>query len=359
MIIFALRDIIVNPDTGTFSTKQKHMRDTQLDAYRSLSMIYIVCIIHLVYWLGLGNEPLKSLILIEMPVIFFISGASLSLKTSNKTFVETLKNRTKRVLLPYYIYAAVMVLFVAVMTLLTKKQDYDITSYTLKDISDILLAVEIPQTPYSWHLWFVMPYMTLSCLFVLHQKVLAKVKHTPYIIANIIAFVLIQHFFKSELLRHIFCYNIFMLAGYCYYKKLSRKQIFVILLAATAGTLALHYLADIRFTPMQDHKFPADISFLCYTTAALCFLSLIFSYIKVPYKGVLATWNSRGYTIYLWQNIVFFAAGGISYGLSPHIGNGALLACILIPFIFAASTLMSYATYPLEKFVVSKVKFLD
>lgn len=335
------------------------MRDTQLDAYRSLSMMYIVCIIHLVYWLGIGNEPLKSLILIEMPVIFFISGASLSLKKSNKTFIETLKNRAKRVLLPYYIYAAIMVLFVATMTLFTKRQGYDITSYTLKDVTDILLGNRIAQSPYSWHLWFVMPYMILSCMFVLHQKALAKVKHTPYLIANIIAFILIQHLSKDELLRHIFCYNIFMLAGYCYYRKLSKIQILGILLTTAAGTLALHYLADIRFTPMQDHKFPADIMFLCYTTAALCFLSLIFSYIKIPYKGMLATWNSRGYTIYLWQNIVFFAAGGISYGLSPHIGNGALLACILIPFIFAASTLMSYATYPMERFIVSKVKFLD
>ncbi len=335
------------------------MRDTQLDAYRSLSMMYIVCIIHLVYWLGIGNEPLKSLILIEMPVIFFISGASLSLKKSNKTFIETLKNRAKRVLLPYYIYATIMVLFVVTMTLFTKRQGYDITSYTLKDITDILLGNEIPQSPYSWHLWFVMPYMILSCIFVLHQKALAKVKHTPYLIANIIAFILIQHLSKDELLRHIFCYNIFMLAGYCYYRKLSKIHILGILLAATAGTLALHYLADIRFTPMQDHKFPADIMFLCYTTAALCFLSLIFSYIKIPYKGVLTTWNSRGYTIYLWQNIIFFAAGGISYGLSPHIGRGVLLACILIAFIFTASTLLSYATYPLERFIVSKVKFLD
>lgn len=53
-------------------------RDKQLDLYRGLSMIYVVCFTHVIYWLKIGMEPLLSIMLFEMPIIFFISGASLS-----------------------------------------------------------------------------------------------------------------------------------------------------------------------------------------------------------------------------------------------------------------------------------------
>lgn len=60
-------------------------RDLQLDGYRGIVMIYIVCVIHVVNWLDYNIEPYNSFMLFEMPIIFFISGASLtfSLKFAN------------------------------------------------------------------------------------------------------------------------------------------------------------------------------------------------------------------------------------------------------------------------------------
>lgn len=334
------------------------MRDTQLDAYRSLSMMYIVCIIHLVYWMNFGDEPLKSLLLIEMPVIFFISGASLSFNKSNRTFAETLKSRIKRVLLPFYIYAAVMVLSIAIMSICNNCAGCDITSYSLKDILKILLCIEVPQSPYSWHLWFIQPYMILSCTFVLQQRILTKVKPTLYILMNIIAFIIVEHLTEEPLPRHIFCYNIFMLAGYCYYKKLSKKQILGILSMAAICIIALYFLTNYSFTPMQDNKFPANKFFLCYTTAVLCILALIFSHIRIPENRFVKIWNTRGYTIYLYQNMIFFAAVSINNNLLLGIDNQIISGCIMITFIFIASTLLSHITYPLEQYILSKIKFL-
>ncbi len=77
-------------------------RDEQLDLYRGLSMIYVVCFIHVMCWLKIGSEPLLSLMLFEMPVIFFISGASLSFNKSSRSFRATIWSRMKRVVLPYY-----------------------------------------------------------------------------------------------------------------------------------------------------------------------------------------------------------------------------------------------------------------
>ena len=59
-------------------------RDKQLDLYRGLSMIYVVCFIHVIYWLKIGSEPILSLMLFEMPLIFFISGASLSFNKGHR-----------------------------------------------------------------------------------------------------------------------------------------------------------------------------------------------------------------------------------------------------------------------------------
>ncbi len=78
-------------------------RDVQLDAYRAMLMIYIVCFIHVEFWLGYGKEPMMSLSLVEMPLIFFVSGAALSYRREPRPFWTIVCNRGKRILLPYYI----------------------------------------------------------------------------------------------------------------------------------------------------------------------------------------------------------------------------------------------------------------
>ena len=78
-------------------------RDIQLDIYRALTMVYIVCVIHVVYWFGVFDEPVRSILLFEMPVIFFISGASYGVKHRIREVRSIVKNRVKRVLLPFYI----------------------------------------------------------------------------------------------------------------------------------------------------------------------------------------------------------------------------------------------------------------
>jgi fucose 4-O-acetylase-like acetyltransferase len=49
-------------------------RNKGLDVARGLVMFYIITIIHGVYWLGIFESDLSSLLLFEMPLIFMISG---------------------------------------------------------------------------------------------------------------------------------------------------------------------------------------------------------------------------------------------------------------------------------------------
>lgn len=142
-------------------------RDVQLDAYRALLMLYIVCFIHVEFWLGYSKEPFMSLSLVEMPLIFFVSGAALSFRREPRPFWATVRNRAKRILIPYYIYALLMVLLGVCR--------YGIDAYTLKDWAKILLCTDIPHVPYIWHLWFIIPYMVLSCTFDIQKRILTKV----------------------------------------------------------------------------------------------------------------------------------------------------------------------------------------
>lgn len=332
------------------------MRDKQLDAYRALTMMYIVCIIHIFYWLEVGDDPLKSLILVEMPVIFFISGASLSFKTKKQTFFSTLINRIKRVVLPYYIYAFTMLLFLCILSILTNFEQFDVTSYGYRDILRIFFGnvQNIPQLPFTSHLWFILPYMILSCLFPIQACIMQKIKPYLYIGINIIAFIIVQLVTSDQLIRHILCYNIFMLAGYCYYKKRGVKWITTLLCIALLAIITLHFAAKIPFGPMQSHKFPADTFFLCYTTLALCILSLIFSYINIPNSHIISIWNERGYTIYLYQSVVYTMAFLVKKGVAQFTDNTIIIGSTLVLFIFVASTLLSYITYPVERWIISR-----
>ena len=66
-------------------------RDTTLDACRGLAMMYIVCVIHVAYWLYPVAEPLKSVLLFEMPAMFFIAGAAQSLRGTNRCSYQPLR----------------------------------------------------------------------------------------------------------------------------------------------------------------------------------------------------------------------------------------------------------------------------
>ena len=175
-------------------------RDIQLDMYRGLSMLYVVCFIHVLYWLKIGEQPFMSLVLFEMPVIFFISGASLSFNKNPRPIIKTLKSRFYRLLLPYYIYAAVMVAVVAVLSVIwhfwypeienvfgtkvASKYMFDITEYSWSDIVAIIKTSNIPQSPCVWHLWFILPYLVLSCTFDIQKRILQKVDRGVFVLMH-------------------------------------------------------------------------------------------------------------------------------------------------------------------------------
>lgn len=69
-------------------------------------MIYITCIIHNIYGVQVIDTIPTSLLLIEMPIIFLISGASYTL-ASAKSYGQYVWGRIKRIVFPYYIFVVI------------------------------------------------------------------------------------------------------------------------------------------------------------------------------------------------------------------------------------------------------------
>lgn len=343
-------------------------RDKQLDIYRSLSMIYILCVIHVIYWLEVGSEPLKSILLIEMPIIFFISGAASRLSHKNdKRFSEVLLNRFKRVLLPYYIYALITILiflFLSILPIDYFEKFHNLQGYKISDIISILLTLNIPHIPFVYHIWFIIPYFIISISTKFQVNMMRFIPNWIYIALNLLLIcimsslwgilqikdqgVIINLAFSN--IQYIIGYNLFYIIGYLYYKRMTIKEILYCLIIA----ICLYgVLGHFTLIPMQNHKFPIDEVFITYNLTTLCILSLIFSFIKLPENTFIRIWNTKGYTIYLYQNIVFFFVAPIIHryqNLSSWITF--ILTFILI---FTISTCLSYFTYPLEKYIMNSL----
>lgn len=332
------------------------MRDRQLDIYRALLMMYIPCVVHTAYWLADGREPLLSLILIEMPLIFFIAGASLSASTSRRNLLQTIVGRFRRVVAPYYIYACVLLLvgFVAswALTLTGRAPLLDITKYGWNDVAAILLARDIPQMPFIWHLWFIPAYLILSCTFPLQVKLIERTHRMVYLAVCLALFLLAQAFTDLSLLRQVLAYNVFMVAGYLFYRKASIRTIALTGVVSLAVVVEYVFISDGHFCPLQARKFPPDWLFVAYNLFVLCLLSLIFSFVTLKDNRVFRLWSQRGYNIYLYQSVVFAIVAVLRQQVplpASWLPVRPLLDAILV---FVLSMGLSYLTYPLEQYVI-------
>lgn len=259
------------------------MRDTQLDCYRGLAMIYVVCFIHVLYWQDMPL-PYKSYFLVEMPVIFFIAGASfrLSAPKGDKALVVS---RFKRVFWPYFKYA-----FLSIALFGFYFYSGDFARWLHYDaLKDILLGIGITDIPYVYHTWFILPYFILSAS---SNRLFAWV-NTPRsaVFYGVGVLVLIGILDRVELLRegysqsefyttmkHVLCYSLFYVAGYWWYKRLSMS----LLLKLAVAFLACYVISRYFYAhDLQVNKFPPNLNFIFYNAFALSVLAIIFTHIKL------------------------------------------------------------------------------
>lgn len=97
---------------------------------------------------------------------------------------------------------------------------------------------------------------------------------------------------------------------------------------------------------------------MAYGTAALCIVALLLWSVRLPVNRLVSRWNAHGYTIYLWQNVAYWIAVPLMTFVWPAMGDETpslrklLLAGVVI---FVISTLMSFVTVPVERWITNAV----
>jgi fucose 4-O-acetylase-like acetyltransferase len=296
-----------------------------------------------------GFEPLNSLSIIGTPLFFFVSGAVFRMGRP-KSIWTIFKNRFKRLLLPWYIYAIISL--VVLMGLSMRNSSYSLTSYSISDVLQIVFTLTIPRSPMMWHNWFIIPYLIVACAWGLQVKLINKFNiRGGYLLINILALAALWFLKFDGIWRTALCYNIFTVIGYLYYKQISYRNIGICLVVALSLLFLLLWVTGEPFFPMQGHKFPPDLIFVLYNVVVLCLFSMIFGHIKLKSNWLIDLWNERGYTIYLYQNFVIWAM----FVLKCHfLMILPIYAQWIFCFVFAlvVSTALSYLTYPLERKVM-------
>ena len=160
----------------------------------------------------------------------------------------------------------------------------------------------------------------------------------------------------TGLLRTILFYNIFMVMGFCYYRNCMEQIVIWTGIVSAAVVLIMVNVFHIDFCPMQSHKFPPDTLFLFYNVFVVCLFSLIMKLVTIPEWNFLRIWNERGYTLYLYQSIVFFVVFGVHLAIVKKIPSAIMQAIICSTLMFVLSTAVSCFTYKLELKIVHFVK---
>lgn len=314
------------------------MRDKELDICRGAIMIYITCFIHLMYWEGVSAGIFAgewvSVILFEMPVIFYIAGASYLL-SEKKCFWKYVRSRVKRVVVPYWKYLLLCLPGIVLVDILRGRM------FTIGDVCSFLLFDPRPMSHLFSHTWFILPYLLISfCMPALFWCI--DRYRLPFWLFFAGLFLLLVGIPGSpELVQMVIAYLLFTIWG-MYYKQNIKWQ-YVACAIFSAFYLAYTLLVENRPFNMQLNKFPPNGMFVSY-----CFLLLVAggSFLR---KAVIYMYNrfavvrqqidiyaKDGYSIYLIHpfSLILLHAMKHPFGLDNLLAENLFLKLLYIPVGF-------------------------
>lgn len=284
------------------------------------------------------NEPSPTLNLLKniiyafhMPMFFFASGCifawQLEIKKKSMTFMSLLKNKTKRLMIPFFAFGLLMVYPTMILLGFRDPMHYFIDGF--------ILAID-PR-----HLWFVMTLFLIFLLFFGLHKLCNKL-HVP-IWTTIILAVLIYNFpvnIAYFQIRNVEEYLIWFTFGYLF---TVYKSIFKYL-----AIVAICGLVSIMVIPAFTLSFNVLKLFNAIVGIAI-FYTLSVLTIKIE-KTKLYQWiapNSFG--IYLFHAMIIY---WIEFIAIPYQINPYLLSIMVFVFSLTFSILLTLAVRKLELGVI-------
>lgn len=262
-------------------------RDKTIDRLRGFAMLWVI-VVHVLYW---GNfftneyvNLLKSFCLFEMPLFFFVAGASSSFSKDTGYFTYVCK-RFQRILIPYWVFAVICATLSILKYALEGTMDF---LAGVRVLSSWMLPIDRQITSVSyltWALWFVPVYLCIA-LMLPALKAVKKVSH-----ANKTIFALMGGVFsvtcvlKLGWVQNIAFYAFWTYAG-LFYKEIKcavqqkgTRKYFVYISAAGAVAIGVLYFAGCSLN-MQSNKFLPNMIFFAFSVMMMALIMLAVPYLS-------------------------------------------------------------------------------
>jgi peptidoglycan/LPS O-acetylase OafA/YrhL len=302
-------------------------------------MLYIVLIIHGLFWLDLLPEWVSSWLLFEMPLMFIVSGyayylyensrpdRSINIRNSNlllvKDYFSFLTSRFIRILVPYAIYAATCVVSIYLLALFGQGNDYSLSDLILAWINPVNYGRGYSFKMLNWHLWFIPVFLIVTAAMPIATK-FRPIKN-PNLLSVFVGVVVIQvvvskaDFPGENTIKQAAFYLVFSLLGYYmarsgeYFRGANFSRIAIVAVIALAS---IAMFGGGRPMNMQDNKFPPNYIFFLFSCLWVSlFLLILYKFPSVVAKVEkyadrrwLSPFITSGYSIYLWQGVGYTAA---------------------------------------------------
>ena len=326
------------------------MRNEKLDLARGMLMIYIVIVIHGVFWLKLIPEPYSTLLLGEMPLIFIVSGFAFSISSKHGNSINIIsywkyvRARVTRIILPYLVYAINSAIIVSFM-----KPEYNYKKTFILWLNPFRYGDDNTVYCLNWHLWFLPSFLIVALLLPL-----CRVKYINQISAmkSLIYFILFFFFINiwgGDEFKTIVFYFFWGYLGYrlCTDLTISNKQLYLIAAIAIFTLIYSSIIFDITLN-MQSNKFPPNIIYLLFSVAWSSFILLIARRIPDIWVNILKNnrmvkiFISYGYSLYLWQ--------GLGYSVTIYLRQKYNINVLLLwPLAIFITIIFGCFAKPIEK----------
>ncbi len=298
-------------------------------------ILYIVFIVHGLFWLNPIPQSISSWSLFEMPAIFLISGYSYYLSENSKKvrlgdritikqYSLVLVSRLTRILIPYFLYVAACIVFIIILLPPGREANYELTALIFTWVNPVRYGRGFSTEKLNGHLWFIPVFLIVTALMPIATKF--KPFKNPNILTLVFGFAIfeylfsITHFPADKIIKEAVFYLLFSLLGYYlaqpgdYFRRSSYPTVAIVSLALLGLIATVNY--DIGILNMQTNKFPPNHLFFLFSCLWISFfLYILFKVPLVAEKFMelgdtfwLRPFISSGYSIYLWQGLGYTVA---------------------------------------------------
>ena len=316
-------------------------RDQTIDRLRGLAMLWVI-VVHALYWGDFFDNHyinlLKSFFLFEMPLFFFVTGASNSFSKMDDYF-KYVQRRYSRILIPYWFFSVICAGLSIAYFELTEGITFSKSVIVLFSWL-IPFDCQITSLPYlTWALWFIPVYLCVVLVIPLFKRM----RESSY--ARCCAVVLIIIFLTTCLfnlgwIQNVAFYSFWTYMG-LFYRDIMlrinqqnfRKKIGWIIIV---GAVVLFVLFMLGWPiDMQYNKFPPNIMFGIFSIIMMSLVFLAVPYINKLYDRLethkrickmLELYSTRSMTIFLYQVFAFVLT---NVPLKFLVPNGGIVVSIL------------------------------